>query len=141
MGIQQAADFIDFLGGNLLSLEGVEDELGAGAIKKFVDHGAQNRFLDAVPGGCGEIDVGAAGLIALDEALLCHDLEQLEGGGVAGAPDLVECIADVANGRGTVTPEYMQNFELRVRWTGGWPPCHTVLSPQSSMPILCVVSI
>jgi len=64
------------------------------------------------------VDVRLAGLFALDEALVGHDLEELEDRGVAEGAAGAEVLMDVADGGGAAVPEDAE--ELEFAFGGAW---------------------
>src|SRR5438552_18321165 len=58
--------------------------------------------------------MGACRRIPPHEALLAHDLQQLEDRRVADRPGVVEGLVDIAYGARTALPQHAQNLELRV---------------------------
>ena len=60
------------------------------------------------------VDVRAIGLVAADEALLRHDLQQLERGRVGRRPLAHQDVVHLADGAGAELPEHAQDRELGV---------------------------
>src|SRR3954454_407744 len=81
-----------------------------GAIEQVAHELALRGFL-AEPRA---IDVRAVALVALDEPLLRHDLEQLQGGGIGGLAIVGQLLVHLAHGAGPTFPENSQDGQLGV---------------------------
>src|SRR5262249_31389836 len=60
------------------------------------------------------VNVGTLLVVALHEALLCHDLHQLQHRGVLRRLALRDGFMDVAHGRGAAAPEHSEDLQLGI---------------------------
>src|SRR5215831_4311548 len=116
--VQEHANPLDLLRGSLLARERPQDQTGGRSTKGPVQEIAHEPLFGLVLGQAGAVDMGALRLIPSDQALLRHDLEELQDRGVPDAPRL-ELLVDLAHGRGPPSPEDVQDLELGVGRPGG----------------------
>src|SRR3954466_2417238 len=100
------------LGGERLHHE-LAGRAAEGAVQQVAHELALRRFL-AEP--CA-IDVRAVALVALDEPLLRHDLEQLQRSGIRGLAIVGQLLVHLAHGAGSAFPENSQDGQLGVGGT------------------------
>jgi len=59
---------------------------------------------------CRAIDMSSLGLVALNQALLVHDLKELKDRGVLGCPSFADHVVNGSNRRGATAPEHRKNL-------------------------------
>jgi hypothetical protein len=117
-GVEKAPDLGEFIGGGASGGEGLENEVRGRAGEGLVEKFANDLALGGFGGAGGGEDVGAGGAVAGDEALVGHDLEELEGGSIGRQGALAgEMVVDLADGGGAEFPEDAEDGEFAV---GGW---------------------
>src|ERR687897_336087 len=78
----QFPDFPEFLRRSASRVERLHDQLGRGPAKGAVEQVADELPLGLFLAQPRAVDVGAVGVVAADQPLLRHDLQQLERSGV-----------------------------------------------------------
>jgi len=99
--VEQALHFFEFGGRGGAAGESLKDEVLDGSAESFLYELAEQLPLGVFAGHSGAVDLGPHGFVALDEAFVGHDLEELEDGGVAGGFRGVEDALGVADGEGS----------------------------------------
>jgi hypothetical protein len=115
----KVADLLELVGVGGLHGKSVHGELGRGAAEESLAEVAQELALRVFLGGGGAVDVGFAGLGALDQALLGHDLQRLEDGGVAERALAANVVVELADGGFAAGPEGGKDLEFHLCWLGG----------------------
>jgi hypothetical protein len=91
-----------------------------GAVEQVAEELSLRLFL----GSRRLVDVLPAGRFALHQALVRHDLEHLEDGGVAGLLNPIELLHHLPDRAGPAPPEHAEDGEFGIggtrEWSGGF---------------------
>jgi hypothetical protein len=107
-------DLSQLFSGCLLHGQGVKHKLAGRTTECALEQISYQLFLGFFFGQSSSIDVGALGLVAGDEALFGHYLEDFENGGVSGWLSPMEFFEDVSDCAGTASPQDIQNGKLSI---------------------------
>src|SRR5204862_6017779 len=91
-----------------------KDEGGRRATECAVQQIARNPALGVLPREPGFIQVGAGSRVSAYQALLRHDLQLFQHGGVYRWPAGREVLVNLPDGARSVIPEHVEDIELRI---------------------------
>src|SRR5262249_5531126 len=112
--LEQAADLRELLGGRGLRGERAQHELRRRAAERPLEQIADELPLRPFLAHARGVNVAASRLVAPDEPLLRHDLQQLDDRHVADRGPPLERLVHFAHRGGAQAPEDAQDLELRV---------------------------
>src|SRR5262245_536970 len=119
MRLEQLADFVELGGRRLSGGERLEHQFRRRSVERPRQQVAYEVALRLILGIRRGVDVGSGGLVAGDESLLRHDLEELEHGRIAGLA--AHRFGDFTNGAGAAVPEDAKDRQLGVsRFPAKW---------------------
>src|SRR5579872_2100897 len=119
--IEDVSDLAELVGRRALGGERLHDELPRRAAECAIEQVADELALRLVFAERRPIDVRPFALVAFDQALLGHDLQQLQRGGVGAVPAARELLVNLTNRARPAFPENPQDGELGVRRFSGIP--------------------
>ena len=112
--VDQLADLTKFVRGRAVVAQCAQQQCFCRATKRAIDKIFHELSLRVHLRHRSRVDVGASGLVTCDQSFVCHDLHQLEGGGVARFPGVGKSLMHLTHGGGPAFPKDPQNFELCV---------------------------
>src|SRR5262249_21711414 len=128
--VQVGADPRDLLGRRLPRAQRLLYEQGGRAAEGALEEIPEQLALGLFGRGPRRVHVGPLALIATDQALLRHDLQELQDGGVAELPAPGQPVVDLADRARTALPEHSQDLELGSGGSHRGFACH-VIPPDS----------
>src|SRR5687767_1595918 len=103
--IEQLADFLQLDRRGAVGVQRLQNESGRRSAESAIDEVFEELPLCLLLAGERSIHMRASRLVTFDQALVGHDLHQLERGGVAGVAGAGLCFVYLAHGRRSAFPQ------------------------------------
>src|SRR5205085_10806528 len=113
--VQHPPDLGQLFARGALGRERLEDEILGRPVERLPQEVADETALRLVLGERRLVAARALALVPFDQALVRHDLHELEDGRVARPPRLAERLEDLPHGARASPPEHLEAFQFRVR--------------------------
>src|SRR5215469_6926402 len=102
--IQEAAEFFDLFPRSLAAGERVHHELACRSLEYALQHVSGELPLGLLGRKTCFIDVRTLGFVSANDTFCCHDLQQLQHGGVSQSPFLAKRFVHFPHGGGAAAP-------------------------------------